>query len=143
VDHPDHLRAWEAQQGPLRGGEIVLLHTGWDRYYQPWPAGRAYAFDPVVTRAGPGWPAPSAAAIDYVRGRGITTLGIDAPSIGAAHDALSPHYAGLEHGMRYVENLSGLDQLPPRGAYFIFLPLKVEGASGCPGRAIGMRRRRA
>ena len=50
---PDHVRAWEQQQGPVRRGEIVLLHTGWDRHYRPWPEGRAYAYDPVVTRTGP------------------------------------------------------------------------------------------
>jgi len=135
---PDHLRGWEARRGPFRRGEIVLLHTGWDRHYRPWPEGRAYAYNPVVTRTGPGWPAPSAETLEYIHARGVVTLGIDAPSIGAAHDPQTPHYAGLERGMRYVENLAGLDRLPERGAYFIFLPLKVEGASGCPGRAIAM-----
>jgi kynurenine formamidase len=35
-----------------------------------------------------------------------------------------------------VENLTGLAQLPPRGAIFCFLPLKIVGGSGAPGRAI-------
>jgi isatin hydrolase len=135
---PDDLRAWEAREGLFRRGEIVLLHTGWDRYYVPWPEGRAYAYDPVVTRTGPGWPAPSAEAVEYLHARGVVTLGIDAPSVGAVHDPMTPHYAGLERGMRYVENLTALDRLPARGAYFIFLPLRVEGASGCPGRAIAV-----
>jgi isatin hydrolase len=135
---PDHLRAWEAQYGPFRRGDIVLLRTGWDRHYRPWPEGRAYAYDAVVAGTGLGWPAPSAATVEHIHGRGVVTLGIDAPSIGAVHDPMTPHYAGLERGMRYVENLTGLDRLPARGAYFVFLPIKVEGASGCPGRAMAL-----
>jgi kynurenine formamidase len=134
----DHLRADEAQHGAFRRGEIVLLRTGWDRYYRPWPDGRAYAYDPVVTRTGPGWPAPRPECVEYLHERGVVTIGIDAPSVGAVQDPFSPHYAGLERGMRYIENLTGLERLPARGAYFVFLPLKVEGASGCPGRAIGL-----
>jgi isatin hydrolase len=34
-----------------------------------------------------------------------------------------------------------LTQLPPRGAFFIFLPLKCEGGSGAPGRAIALKPR--
>jgi kynurenine formamidase len=37
-----------------------------------------------------------------------------------------------------VENLTGLGALPPRGATFAFLPLKLAGGSGAPGRAIGL-----
>ena len=40
--------------------------------------------------------------------------------------------------MMYIELLANLRKLPPRGAYFIFLPIKVEGASAGPGRAIGL-----
>jgi kynurenine formamidase len=38
--------------------------------------------------------------------------------------------------MAYVESLTQLGRLPARGAYFLFLPVKVEGSSGAPGRAV-------
>jgi kynurenine formamidase len=36
------------------------------------------------------------------------------------------------------ENLTNLDQLPPTGADVIALPMKIEGGSGGPLRAIAM-----
>ena len=40
--------------------------------------------------------------------------------------------------MMYLELLANLKALPPRGAYFIFLPLKIKGGSAGPGRAIAL-----
>jgi len=37
-----------------------------------------------------------------------------------------------------LENLTNLDQLPPRGATLIALPMKIEGGSGGPLRAIAL-----
>jgi kynurenine formamidase len=36
------------------------------------------------------------------------------------------------------ENLANLDKLPPRGATLIALPMKIEGGSGGPLRAIAL-----
>jgi len=40
--------------------------------------------------------------------------------------------------MRYVEILTNLGELPVRGAYFIFLPIKIAESSGGPGRAMAL-----
>jgi kynurenine formamidase len=40
--------------------------------------------------------------------------------------------------MMYVELLANLAKLPPRGAFFIFLPIKIAGGSAGPGRAIAL-----
>jgi kynurenine formamidase len=40
--------------------------------------------------------------------------------------------------MIYVELLANLSQLPPRGALFAFLPLKIQGGSAAPGRGIAI-----
>ncbi|MDP9425621.1 MAG: hypothetical protein M3P37_06180 [Actinomycetota bacterium] len=66
----------------------------------------------------------------------MKTIGIDAPSIGSAHDGVPVHQEGLSRGLRYVEILTNLGELPVRGAFFVFLPLKIGGSSGGPGRAI-------
>jgi len=42
---------------------------------------------------------------------------------------------GLSAGAVFIEGLSNLGALPPRGAWFFFAPLKVEGGTGAPGRA--------
>lgn len=133
---PAFLAGWEERFGAFASGETVLLYTGWDRYHTREPEGRKYVDGPILFGDEPGWPAPSAEAVRYLYDRGIRLLGTDAPSIGAAHEGASMHYAGLERGMRYVESLARLDQLPVRGAYFIFMPLKVAHSSGACGRAM-------
>ena len=40
--------------------------------------------------------------------------------------------------MRYVELLTNLAELPVRGALFVFLPVKIAGSSGGPGRAMAL-----
>ena len=92
----------------------------------------------LVTGDAPGWPAPAPEAILYLHERGVKTVGIDAPSLGSAHDPGPVHQEGLSRGVRYVEVLTNLGELPIRGALFAFLPLKIAGSSGGPGRAIAL-----
>jgi kynurenine formamidase len=40
--------------------------------------------------------------------------------------------------MVFVEALTGLEQLPPRGAWFLFLPIKLVAGTGGPGRAVAV-----
>lgn len=135
---PEHIQAFEQTHGALQAGEVVLLYTGWDKYYVTGSLGETYSRQSVLFKQGPGWPAPSPEAVIYLHEKGIRCLGIDAPSIGAAHEGVPAHQEGLSRGMRYIELLAGLGSLPVRGAYFIFLPVKVAGATGGPGRAIAL-----
>jgi isatin hydrolase len=134
----DHIRSWEEEYGPLREGEVVLLWTDWDRYYVKGEEGLKYMHGSLVTFDFPGWPAPAPETVLYLHERGLKTVGIDAPSIGSAHDPVPVHQEGLSRGMRYVEVLTNFGELPARGAYFVFLPLKITGSSGGPGRAIAL-----
>jgi kynurenine formamidase len=134
---PDAISAWEQAHGRLRPGEIVLLHTGWDQRYRRGDDGHGYLRDVLAGRS-PGWPAPSAATVELLLERGVRCVGIDAPSIGPAHDPVPAHVRGLAAGMVFVECLTALDRLPARGAWFCFLPLKVEHGTGAPGRAVAL-----
>jgi kynurenine formamidase len=133
-----HLRDWEEEHGPLREGEVVLLRTGWDRYYTEGEEGLRYMHGSLVTGGSPGWPAPEPEMVLLLHERGVRTVGIDAPSIGSAHDPVPVHQEGLRRGMRYVEVLTNFGELPTRGSYFVFLPIKISGSSGGPGRAIAL-----
>jgi kynurenine formamidase len=130
--------AWEAEHGALVAGDVVLLRSGWDMYYQRGSAGAAYVHDVVITSTGQAWPAPDVATIEMFVSRGVRCIGIDAPSIAPTQDDLpiKVHLAGLSHGAVFVEGLTALDALPARGAWFCFLPIKIEGGTGAPGRAI-------
>jgi isatin hydrolase len=131
----DRVLAFEREHGRLQPGDVVLLHGGWDRHYRPGPDGEAYTEAPLSGQ-GPGWPSPDAALVELLAERGVRGLGTDGASIGACDDGRPAHVAGLERGMLYVECLCRLGDLPPRGATFVFLPVKVRGATGGPGRAV-------
>ncbi len=129
---------WEQEHGRLRPGEVVLFLTNWDQRYLRGPAGAAYLHDVVVTKRLPGWPAPGEDTLMLLLERGVRCMGTDAPSMGAADNGAVAHQCGLPRGAIFVECLTGLDRLPPRGAWFCFLPLKVESGTGAPGRAIAL-----
>jgi kynurenine formamidase len=131
----EFLEEWQNEHGPIESGSVVLFYSGWDRFFLPGEKGKAYSYDTYYQKT-PGWPTPNAEAVDWLFERGVRCLGTDGVSIGAAHEGVSAHVAGLTKEMAYVESLTQLDKLPVRGAYFIFLPIKIEGSSGGPGRAI-------
>jgi kynurenine formamidase len=79
------------------------------------------------------------AAKQLVEERGVAALGIDTASIdyGPSTDFIVHRIAAAQN-VPGLENLTNLDQLPPRGAIVIALPMKIEGGSGGPLRAIAM-----
>jgi arylformamidase len=104
-------------------GTAVLLHTGDDaRFGSP-----AYAEDRhFLTRAGAAWLAAHGAAL----------VGIDALNIDDTDDDSRPaHTLLLAAGIPVVEHLTGLGQLPPSGARFTAVPLRIEGFGTIPVRA--------
>jgi kynurenine formamidase len=135
---PEHFESWEAEHGGLLASDVVLLRSGWDARYQAGPAAQAYGADVLVTRGSPGWPAPTPKAIDWLHQRGVRCIGTDGLSIGPAENGGPTHVAGLSRGMVFVEALTRLDALPPRGAWFLFLPLPIVAGTGAPGRAIAV-----
>jgi kynurenine formamidase len=104
-------------------GAAVLLHTGDDaRFGSPAYATRSR----FLTRAGAAWLAAQEAAL----------VGIDAINIDDASDGERPaHTLLLAAGIPVVEHLTGLGQLPPAGASFTAVPLRIEGFGTIPVRA--------
>lgn len=131
----EFVTGWERDNGELSAGDIVLFRTGWDRRYLPGRAGLGYCYQALITRDGPGWPAPDADAMRHIMDRGVTCVGTDGVSMGSSHDGAGVHYAGLEARVAFVEALGHLDRLPVRGALFCFAPLKIARGTGAPGRA--------
>lgn len=104
-------------------GAAVLLHTGDDaRFGTPAYADRQH----FLTRSGAAWLADHDAAL----------VGIDALNIDDATDAERPaHTLLLAAGIPVVEHLTGLEQLPPTGARFTAVPLRIEKLGTIPVRA--------
>jgi kynurenine formamidase len=104
-------------------GAAVLLHTGDDAQF----GSPAYAEDAhFLTEAGAVW----------LAGQNPALVGIDAVNIDDTADGRRPaHSLLLAAGIPVVEHLTGLGQLPPAGAWFTAVPLRIEGFGTIPVRA--------
>jgi kynurenine formamidase len=129
-----HLEdAWDADGRGIRSqsladrdvrGAAVLLHTGWDRHFGAPEYGRGA---PFLTGDGAQWLIDAGAVLV-----GIDSLNIDDTESGGERPA---HSLLLAAGVHVVEHLTGLGQLPPRGALFTAAPPAVEGFGTFPVRA--------
>ncbi|WP_214110109.1 hypothetical protein [Acrocarpospora catenulata] len=100
--------------------------------------GGRYVSDAITHRRGAAWPAPSPDTMKLLLSRGVRCVGTDGASMGPAEDGAATHVVGLSGGMVFIECLANLRELPPQGALFVFLPVKVARSSGGPGRAIAL-----
>lgn len=136
------LEAFEAANGRIAAGSIVLLRTGWS---SRWGDRKGYFGDDTPGDASklhfPGYGADAARVL--VEERQAAALGIDSPSVdyGPALD-FPVHRIGAPHGVPNFENLTKLDRLPPVGAIVIALPMKIENGSGAPLRAVALVKER-
>ncbi len=134
----DDVRAFEARHGRIAPGTIVLLRTGWSRF---WPDRRRYLGDDTPGDASrlhfPSYGEDAARLL--VEERRVAALGADVASIdyGQSTD-FRVHRIAAAAGVPGFENLTGLDRLPPTGATVIALPMKIAGGSGGPLRAIAI-----
>jgi len=105
-------------------GSAVLLHTGWSRWFgRPEYAAGA----PFLTEAG----------ARHLVDAGVALVGIDSVNIDDVESGgeRPAHSILLDAGVHVVEHLTGLEQVPPRGARFTAVPPKVEAFGTFPVRA--------
>lgn len=134
---PALLEKFEAENGPLKPGEIVIFCTGHlDRYFRPQPDDQGVWSEPLNGKS-EGWPAPGPDAIVYLQKRGIRCVATDAPDLGGVDPrrALMTYWALGSRDMVGVEFLHQVDKIPA-GGYFLFAASKIVGCHGGPGRAI-------
>jgi len=141
---PDYLVSrqdlvqWEAEHGRMPDGAIVMIHTGWGRF---WPDRARYlGTDKVGPEAVPALHFPgldSAAARWLVTERRARAVGIDTPSLdygqSSTYDSHQILFAANTPGF---ENVAHLDALPATGAWIVALPMKIRGGSGGPLRIV-------
>jgi kynurenine formamidase len=126
---------WERAHGPIPQGAVVLLHTGWGRFWNNYDR-----YKNQDARGRLHFPAysPEAAALlinqRKCRGLGVDTLSID---VGISRD-FAVHHIVNKAGRYGLENVARLDELPPRGFYVVVAPLKIETGSGGPARIFAL-----
>ena len=144
--NPDYLVSvadiedWEKRNGRISPGTIVLLRTGFGKYY---PDKKKYlgteerGAAAVAKLHFPGL--DPAAARWLTQNRSIKAIGLDTASIDYGQSTLfESHRILFDKNVPAFENVANLDQLPVKGFSVIALPMKIKGGSGGPLRIIAL-----
>jgi len=130
------LRAWEREHGRLPEGAIVLLNTGFARY---WPDRVRYmgtderGAEAVAKLHFPGLHPEAARWL--VSERSIGAIGLDTPSIDRGQSStFESHRILFAADVPALENVARLAELPATGFTVVALPMKIRGGSGAPLR---------
>jgi kynurenine formamidase len=136
--------AHERRYGRIPDGAIVLLRTGYGRY---WPdreryMGTAELGEQAVPKLHfPGLHPDGARWL--VRRRDIRAVGLDTASIDYGQSKLFESHQVLgAANVPVFENVANLQRLPHRNFLVIALPMKIDGGSGGPLRAMAIVPRR-
>jgi kynurenine formamidase len=134
------FKRWESAHGRIQNRAIVLLDTGFARY---WPARQQYLGTELRGQEGVQalhFPGLHPEAADWlVRQRQVKAVGIDTASIDFGQSStFETHVALLSQNVPVFENLSDLRDLPLRGFDVIALPMKISGGTGGPLRVIAV-----
>jgi len=131
------VEAAERRNGPIPDGVVLLVRTGWSRF---WNDRARYLGTPGTDVTQLHFPGVDGDAAHWLATtRRIRAIGIDTASIdrGQSRD-FRAHRAFAAANVPIFENLDALDTLPPRGATFIGLPMKIGGGTGGPLRAVAL-----
>jgi kynurenine formamidase len=129
------LANWELDHGRIPDRAIVLLKTGWNRF---WDSNVRYRNQDAQGKMHfPGYSADAARWLikeRNVRGIGIDTLSID---YGPSKDFIVHHV--INSAGRYgLENVDQLDKLPARNFFLIVAPIKITSGTGGPTRLLAV-----
>lgn len=136
----DDLAGFEAAHGRIPDGAIVLLQTGFGRF---WPDRRTYLGTAERGEAAvsklrfPGLHPEAARWL--VEERRIRAVGLDTASIDHGPSRLfETHQTLFAANVPAFENLADLESLPDAGFSVVALPMKIRGGSGAPLRVIAI-----
>ncbi len=136
----EDLLAWEQRHGRIPDGAIVLLRTGFGRF---WPDRERYmgtaerGADAVRKLHFPGLHPDAATWL--ATERTIGAVGLDTPSIDhGPSTGFEAHVALFAHDIPALENVANLHELPEAGFVVIALPMKIKDGSGGPTRIIAV-----
>jgi kynurenine formamidase len=131
---------WEGQHGRIVSGTIILLRTGFGKFY---PDRKRYlgtderGAAAVANLHFPGLHPDAARWL--AQNRRIKAIGLDTASIDYGQSTLfESHRTLFDKNISALENVANLDKLPVKGFSVIALPMKIKGGSGGPLRIIAV-----
>jgi len=134
------FRDWERRHGRIPAGSMILLRTGFGKFYpdrQQYMGTDKRGDDAVADLHFPGLH-PNAARW-LTQNRRVKAIGLDTPSIDYGQSTLfESHRILFERNIPAFENVANLDKLPPKGFSIVALPMKIKKGSGGPLRMIAI-----
>lgn len=132
------LEAWEDKNSKIADDAIVLLRTGYGKFYPDaltYFGTNEHGPEAVPKLHFPGLDPEAAAWL--VQNRKVKAVGLDTPSIdyGQSKDFKS-HQVLLGANIPVFENVANLEKLPVTGSFVMALPMKIAGGSGGPLRIV-------
>lgn len=134
----EDITTWESTHGQVEPDTLVLLLTGWGKY---WPdkvryLGSSTPDDPTTLH----FPGFSKEAMNFlVHERHIRGVGIDTASIDPGQSSDFQGHQILSQANGYaLENVANLEKLPPRGTVLAAFPIKIKGGTGGPVRILAL-----
>ena len=130
---PEHLdAAARDQRVEVRSGDVVLLRTGWARYWE----------DPARYISQVRGPGPGDAGARWISAKGAFAAGSDTVAFEFVPAPTMPTHVHLlvERGIHIIECLN-LEQLAADRVYefvFVAAPLKIRGGTGSPIRPLAL-----
>jgi kynurenine formamidase len=130
---PDDLRAFERRHGRIPDGALVAMNSGW----------AAKVGDPLAFKGGDAFPNyhfPGfglEAAMWLAENRDVSGIAVDTMSLDPGNSTTFAVHVNFLATDRYgLENVNGLDRIPPRGALAYVGLIPWEEGSGGPCRVI-------
>ena len=127
---PEHLEAAQAASAKVEPGDVVLLRTGWAKF---WRDSKRY----VSEVRGPG---PALAGARWLSSHKVFAAGSDTIAFEHVPDDGMPVHVHMlvESGIHLIENLNLEELAANRITEFEFIaaPLKIEGGTGSPVRPL-------
>ena len=143
--NPDYLftvndiTQWESAHTQIAPGTIVLVRTGWGKY---WPDAKHYLGTDEHGAAAVAklhFPGISEEAATLLVSRKVAGVGISTASVdyGQSKD-FKTHRVLYSHDVYGLENVANLEQLPATGTLLIALPMKIKSGTGAPVRIVAV-----
>ncbi|PWT93453.1 MAG: cyclase [Acidobacteria bacterium] len=132
------IQNWETKNGRIPKNSIVLIRTGWGKY---WPDKKKYLGNDKPGDATnlhfPGFSKDSAKFL--VNDRKVKGVGLDTASLdpGTSTDFIA-HQTFNSANVYGLENIANLERLPAKGAMLIALPMKIDHGTGGPTRVVAL-----
>ncbi len=134
------FQTWERVHGRVPAGTIVLLRTGFGKFY---PDRKKYLGTEERGAAAvkdlhfPGLHPDAARWL--AANRQIKAIGLDTASIDYGQSTLFESHRTLSaNNIPDLENIANLDKLPVKGFFVIALPMKIKNGSGAPLRIVAI-----